>query len=394
MSRRYSTVKARRLKASTTRWLLNLHRWCGVIVSLNFLVLSLTGVILVFHEEIDGALGTVPAAQSGQNRTTLAQAAELARASEPGAHAVYLFADEEEHPGVAFVGISSTSRKLDDAKPVSIDLRTGKLLPQVDFESTFTGLVFRLHAELFAGPIGRLLVGVIALALLISLISGAVVYGPLMKRFAFGLLRRDRARRTYLADIHKLVGAASFGWLLLVTVTGLFLSLGSVALQYYSVTELAALGAPYAKSPIVEDLSGLDRAIAAAEKTAEGRSFSIIALPGSDLASPRHYTVLLKGGSGIESRMLTLAMVDAENPVSAEVHDLPLYLKTILLSEPLHFGDYGGLPLKIVWTLFGIASIALSGSGVWVFFIARRDRPARRRSEVLDHDEQNVPVTP
>ncbi len=109
------------------------------------------------------------------------------------------------HPGIAFVGLSKTSRKLDDAKPVGIDLHQGKVLAGLDFDGSFTGVVLKIHAELFAGPIGRLLVGLVALALLVSLTSGAIVYGPMMKRFAFGLLRRDRARRTFLADLHKLL---------------------------------------------------------------------------------------------------------------------------------------------------------------------------------------------
>lgn len=362
-------------------------------MSINLFVLALTGIILIFHEEIDSALGVVPAAQAGENRTSLAEAIALAKQGEPGAHPVFLFADEEEHPGVAFVGMSKTSRKLDDAKTVSVDLRRGQLLPTVDFDGSFTGVVFRLHAELLAGPIGRLLVGVVALALVISLVSGAVVYGPMMKRFAFGLLRRDRARRTFLADLHKLVGATTFGWLLLVTLTGLFLSLGSVALQYYSVTELAALGAPYAKEPIVEELGSVDEAIKTAESTAAGRSWSFVALPGSDLASPRHYTVLLKGGTGLQSRMLTLALVDAKQPSRGEAHELPLYLKVLLLSEPLHFGDYGGWPLKLVWTLFGVTTLVLSASGVWVFASGRGDRRARKRSQVIDDAEERAALS-
>ncbi len=60
-----------------------------------------------------------------------------------------------------------------------------------------------------------------------------------------------------------------------------------------------------------------------AEASAAGRKWSIVALPGSDLASPRHYAVLLKGGTGIQSRMLTLALIDATNPAQAEAHQLP-----------------------------------------------------------------------
>jgi uncharacterized iron-regulated membrane protein len=152
------------------------------------------------------------------------------------------------------------------------------------------------------------------------------------------------------------------------------LSLGSVLLQYYSVTELAALSAPYAKDPIVTDLHHIDRALEVAERDQPGRSWSIVALPGCDYASPRHFNVLLKGGSGLEERMLTLALVDANDPTRIESHQLPLYLRAVLLSEPLHFGDYGGLPLKVVWALLSAVTAALAGTGVWTFWLGRKER--------------------
>jgi len=362
------------MNASTTRRLLSLHRWCGLLVSANLLLLALTGLILIFHDEIDAALGVLPKARAGTASTTLASALSLANATSPSAKPVFLFQDQDEHPGLVFVGLSRGARRLDEAKPVAVDLRAGRVFKDLNLEGSFTGIVLKLHAELFAGPVGRLLVGLVALAFLISLISGAIVYGPTMKRFSFGLWRRDKSRRTLFADLHKLVGAASLGWTFVVAGTGLMLSLGSVLLRLYSVTELATLGAPYAHEPIVTDLGRIDQAVQQAERGAAGRHWSIVALPGSDLSSPRHYTVLLQGGTGIESRVLTMALVDAKDPTHLEAHQLPFYLRALLLSEPLHFGDYGGLPLKLVWSLFSLVTIVLSVSGVCAFWIARRER--------------------
>jgi uncharacterized iron-regulated membrane protein len=35
------------------------------------------------------------------------------------------------------------------------------------------------------------------------------------------------------------------------------------------------------------------------------------------------------------------------------------------MSQPLHFGDYGGLPLKALWALFDIITIAVLCSGLY-----------------------------
>jgi uncharacterized iron-regulated membrane protein len=64
---------------------------------------------------------------------------------------------------------------------------------------------------------------------------------------------------------------------------------------------------------------------------------------------------------------------------------LPWYLRALQVSRPLHFGDYGGLPLKIIWALLDLAAIVVLASGVYLWLGKRKspraaahapDRPA------------------
>lgn len=48
------------MSPNTTRRLLAIHRWCGLIVSLNVVLLAISGALLFFHDEIDELLGVVP----------------------------------------------------------------------------------------------------------------------------------------------------------------------------------------------------------------------------------------------------------------------------------------------------------------------------------------------
>ena len=45
----------------------------------------------------------------------------------------------------------------------------------------------------------------------------------------------------------------------------------------------------------------------------------------------------------------------------------PWYVTALQLSEPLHFGDYGGLPLKVLWALLDILTIVVLGSGLYLW---------------------------
>ena len=50
----------------------------------------------------------------------------------------------------------------------------------------------------------------------------------------------------------------------------------------------------------------------------------------------------------------------------------PVYLKALLVSQPLHFGDYGGMPLKIIWALLDVMTIVVIGSGLYLWIVRRR----------------------
>ncbi|MOA48772.1 hypothetical protein D3C78_1715640 [compost metagenome] len=62
---------------------------------------------------------------------------------------------------------------------------------------------------------------------------------------------------------------------------------------------------------------------------------------------------------------------------------MPLYAKILFISQPLHFGDYGGLPLKIVWALLDVVSIVVLGSGLYLW-LGRRKAPLEKRLAELD----------
>ena len=47
--------------------------------------------------------------------------------------------------------------------------------------------------------------------------------------------------------------------------------------------------------------------------------------------------------------------------------ELPWYVATLLISQPLHFGDYGGMPLKIIWAILDIITIAVLITGLYLW---------------------------
>jgi uncharacterized iron-regulated membrane protein len=103
---------------------------------------------------------------------------------------------------------------------------------------------------------------------------------------------------------------------------------------------------------------------------------SFIAYPGTAFTSTRHYAVFMRGNTPLTSRLLQPVLIDASNGSFTDTREMPWYVKTLLISQPLHFGDYGGMPLKIIWALLDVLTIIVLGSGLYLW-LARRG-PSRR----------------
>ena len=75
----------------------------------------------------------------------------------------------------------------------------------------------------------------------------------------------------------------------------------------------------------------------------------------------------------------TPVLVDAGTARVVSAEGLPWYLRALEISRPLHFGDYGGLLLKIIWALFDFIAIIVLGSGLYLWILRRT---SHRRDEL------------
>lgn len=360
-----------------------LHRWASLVATPFFLVLCLTGTVLIFHEEIDRALGHSPVAPALEGpQLDFDALTSAALASRPGTRINSFHWDETDHPGLVSISVAPVSQpKARDSERLWLTRIGAQAVTVPDHHDTLTGFLLELHAQWFLGFFGELFGALIALLVLLSLLSGLVVYAPYVKRIAFGVLRRGKGRgaRLLQLDLHNFIGVIVTGWALVVTVTGLLLGIGTLALGLWQLTELRELTARYAsdKTPVdlVRPATGPQAAVDAAAKAAPGWAPMTVFYPDTDYTTHRHYLILLGGEHGFDKRLFRIGLVDAGTGALAEVREIPWYLKAILVSQPLHFGDYGGLLLKILWTLCTWLTLFITANGAWLWWKRRQRGP-------------------
>ncbi len=371
------------------RWCL-LHKWSSLICTLFLLMLCLTGLPLIFHHEIDDAFSTMekPAdLPKGTPWTSLDRVVESAKAHRPG-EAIHLVYSDPKEPEELYVGVGRTPEApLEDDTGIIIDSRTAKVLGTRKFgEGGIMDIVFKLHVDMFAGLPGKLFLGVMAGLFLLALVSGVVIYGPFLRDRSFGAVRRERGPRLRWLDLHNLLGIATVTWALVVGATGMLNTWADLLLKIWQFKEVTAMTAAYQGLPPATPHASLQKAVDTARAAEPSMGFAFAAYPGTALSSPHHYTVFMRGNKPFTSRLLKPVLIDAQTGAFTDKRDMPWYITGLLVSQPLHFGDYGGLQLKILWAVLDVITIIVLGSGVYLW--------RKRRNAPLEIDLREPAVEP
>ena len=174
--------------------------------------------------------------------------------------------------------------------------------------------------------------------------------------------------------------------LLVVGVTGAINTASDLVLKGWQSGQLAEMANKYGAATRPARLASVQAVLETAMKDAPHMTPLLIAFPGSAFSSKGHYTVFMHGETPLTNRLLKPVVIDAGDGTLTDSRDMPWYVSVLLLSQPLHFGDYGGLPLKIIWAIFDVLTIGLLGSGIYLWLVRSVRTP--RQSERLGASQE------
>ena len=363
------------------------HKWSSLIPMAFLLMLCVTGLPLIFHDEIDAAmadeagsaLAETPSAEGG---LPLDAMLETALAQRPGEVPLFMAFSQDDSLLTVTTGPSPDA----DGSQMTLlflDRATGESLGPAPVNQLMDFLL-TLHTDMFLGLPGMWTLGVCGILFLVALVSGIVLYAPFMRLLPFGTVRTDRKPRTRRLDEHNLLGVVAFAWMIVVGATGAINAFADPLTDSWRESEVAAMTAAYgAQQPLSPDEYGsLDAAMAAAQEALPGRSPQFIGFPGGDWSSGHHYAIFFQGDRPVTQNLLTPALVDARSSQLTDARTMPAINQALMMSKPLHFGDYGGLPLKIIWAVMTLITIWVLGTGILLWLRRRSGRLERRIAEI------------
>jgi uncharacterized iron-regulated membrane protein len=248
------------------------------------------------------------------------------------------------------------------------------------------------HYQLHAGQIGLWIVGVAAMAMLVALVSGVVTHKRIFKDFF--TFRPKKGQRSWL-DAHNAVAVLTLPFLLMIAYTGLAISgrtfvpapgLAAFAGQGGSAAFFTAINDPGKPVRIGKPLAvpDMEPFVARAEKLM-GQKVRAVVVDNPGDASMRigvygwnedgEQTTRLSGTTGMASfsaatgELLRLRLPGKVDGGAA------LLVQQVM--GDLHMATFGGVAVKWLYFVCGLAGTAMMATGAILFMVKRRGKHGR-----------------
>lgn len=258
----------------------------------------------------------------------------------------------------------------------------GEFLYRLHFLAQLNEVPIRLG---FA-PFGYVVAGITAFLFLFALITGLLLHWDKIKSNFF-IFRPYNKWKTVWTDMHTALGVIGFPYQFLFAVTGVVLILNTLLVApfakvlynndtdkvYQDLGQSTAISMPYSYTPLDKKLSIGDYVNMAKEKWPDAyiTAFNILNYGDANmlviLESEPHLNKQFAGSGilAIQARDNTIIREKSPNTDQTYVDSVRS------LIYRLHFGDFGGYPVKSLYFILGIMGCLVIISGILIWLVAR-----------------------
>ncbi|WP_345953858.1 PepSY-associated TM helix domain-containing protein [Mucilaginibacter sp. PAMB04168] len=370
------------------------HRWLGFVSGLVVFIVSITGCLFCFQDEIQDAIydyRKVAVSNAPYLKPTDLQQAALKQFPKGKAGMVaYMGADR-----------SAQVRLTDEKKAqhfMYFNPYTGKYLSDENPRTNFFIIVEFIHLYLLLPPkIGKVVVGVAVLIFVMLMITGIVLWWPKRKsdrKRSFTVKWNGRWRRVNY-DLHNVLGFYSTAIALILAITGLSMSFEWMEKGIYKAGNL---GKSYAAELKEFKSDSLNKGNVAPEPIID-KAYAYIRKQ-----SPNALMYMLYEGAGADGALHATAYAQPLKYAFNDYYTFDKYTGKLLNYMPhakkstgmklnnmnydIHVGQIAGLPGKIIAFIASLICASLPITGLIIYLGKRKKPKAKRLRQVTHHKSQ------
>ncbi|AMK79050.1 MULTISPECIES: PepSY-associated TM helix domain-containing protein [Methylomonas] len=389
------------------RFILNARKWwslCHVYLALSlgliFALIGLTGSLSIYREELDSLFN--PHLQVDAPQTPALSPDKIAaavRAAHPDRHGAWTLEMPRTPDGMITAWFEKPKESVDAFYAplmVSINPYTGEVVDSRLWGQTLSTWILDLHTQLQLDGFGRNALAVLGGLLMLSVCSGLYLWWPGWRQLAHAFtVRHDAGVMRLMFDLHRLVGFASAGFLILLAFTGFHLAYPTLL---ENLTAASGMGhgdaGPNVRSTAIPNDRpvSLSEAILVARGPFPSSEVRRITTPVGELGT---YRINLRQRDEInQHHPFTTVWVDRWSGQIRDVQNPSKFSAGQTFTTwlwPLHTGEAFGSSGRLLWFFAGLTPALLYASGLihWLFrhgFVADREVDLKRATETAVAD--------
>jgi len=364
------------------RQMVDSHSVLGLSFAALIYVVSLSGALTIFIPEL--VLWEVPSTRAAYATTPEAidAAARHAEARVDDGNEilnVIVYGPDRFRPYLSVrLNQRTDSRAPLDSTNWVAHPETGELLSAL--EAPYAELIEHLHTELLLpAPWGRYLVGLIGVCMFTLILSGILAHPSIVKdAFKLRLMRNARMAWT---DVHNRLSVWGLPFHLVITFTGAFLGVAGI-----TVAALAILVYQGDREAAIQVLQGPQPIEAAPPMRSSPDYLSMLE---RSAAEDRRFSLLVAGNPKNGGQTTTIAYQE-EGILAAAASDVyrnsgeflekvggrgsPPGARAFGMVQPLHYGTFGGYPIKFMYFVLSLALTHITSTGMMIWFKRKRQQ--------------------
>jgi uncharacterized iron-regulated membrane protein len=372
-------------------WLYRIHRWVSLLCAAFFLLLCITGLPLLFKDEIAtwnivtempehmadyadlwNALpsGKLQLSQQYPQKVIKAISADaekgqlLFRVENPGElqpdHARMKMGGQQ-------LGFDPTSNIIFDHTHVAV---------KYPLVTSFMHWMHILHLRLGLGQEGMMFLGLFCALSAGSIFSGLILYWPMMTKISWGTIR-NFSKCLFLADSHKFIGMIAGIWSLVLCISGTMIVVFSIGYGSYLHTIEMQGNQYFSKLPSGGSQRSFSEAMRWIQQTYPDRNLLSVEYPEQ---GKNYYAFYLTPDKATKEdfmgQKVLLNGFDATDFFYTQ--PLPKYLLIAAVFLNFHIHNHPTLFLKMLWLCYLILTMGTIISGLWIYFEKKRKKPIKK----------------
>lgn len=365
-------------KRSITKIAFKLHGWLGLSAGIFFVLFGVTGSMLMFRQDLDRHFNPeLHVLKTASHQVSVDQIYRMLVRTHPNLKKIVLHDfPADAHDSYEFMLYKNQQNITENyLYYVFVDPYNGKILKEgnyQDFSPSFLRWLYSFHYSLQLGFPGKLFTAIIGLVMLLSLITGTIIYRKHFwdaLRFKAGLNFKNR--RTAVSALHRLIGVWSMLFTAVLFFTGFWLNIDQfkpISWQLYKPHQNTLVKAN------IDDL--IKRSI----KTVPG--FKPIAV---NIPADGDQEVLVRGSMPNTPFFLLQGkpsgiLFDGESgrlKIIKHINNQPFATRFNWEVYQLHIGAFGGNFIKWLYVVLGLMPGILSVTGA-LLWLRKRKRNANR----------------